>query len=653
MIQLSMIPSIWTTTPRPRLPVALLLSMAVLAPAAFSAQLARVVPEESFMMSHRVADESMGFVDEYNAEVLAAVHDARFDELVIEVLESGGLSSELGAQLRTLRDVMATLIHRVDWAALTERESVFCMDMRPMVPWIPGLPSVAMAFSTDAKDVAGLESSLKNLLATVAAISPDYLAFETIAHEDTGSTLFNLRARQWNDLPVLQMAVRGNEILFAMGEGLFQSSLSLMEGRGGMSLVDTPRFATSFGELSRTAPQSTFIDVAQLIDDAQMQVMPFIGDDYNNKMERDMAREFFDLGRVIDTVAYTVHAEELTVVGETWVRFDDQAVANGNPIYQALASPASNDLLAFVPADATSFSATKGFDLVPLYRWGLDMYQRYGDEREVEQALVSWKSLQAVLDLDFETDVLAVMASDSIKIQLPSSVAGGMGEDFVVLTKAKNPEALRSIIRRTENVYAAAVPWLMKEIKEKEPNMPLPSIKISDARGMFPGMKRINASMRLPMMSIPIPEVTYGMVGDMLVFTNSEPALATVMETGAGEVDGIEDHPALLSGNRLTDNPMAFASLTPFGMRLAETQTAFQMVSGGLNFMLLAATENSDKAEVKTMVKAMAGMMPRVGSIISHLDFLEDGVSYSQLSEVHSAMYCRNSIRYLAQNERH
>ena len=225
-------------------------------------------------------------------------------------------------------------------------------------------------------------------------------------------------------------------------------------------------------------------------------------------------------------------------------------------------------------------------------------------------------------------------------------------QDYVVLVQLENPTAARKLISRFENVYEAAVPWLLEDLRRREPGAPIPAFTIEDARGMFPGMKQIKVSMRMPGFSLPIPEVTYGMVGNMLVFTSSQDAVALAMEAGAGEVDGLGEHPAFASGDRLPEGPVAWASLVPYAEQLQEMTAAFQMGTGVLNMTLNQATQHNSKEEVRAMVKAVSGLMPRISGILRHVDFLEDGVSYAQIREFGPAMYARTTTRYRAPEER-
>ncbi len=642
-----------TALGRPRPP--LLLAAALLIPVPLvAAQVARVVPDDAFLISHTVADEGMAFVDEYASEVLQAVRDAGFDELLLDIIESGGLPAEEMAQIRMLRRYLWAHIDAVDWEALGAHESVFAMDMRPMVPWIPGaLPSIIMGFRPDPAAVPGLEKSLSQLLKFFSQITQDQILYEKIDREVQGSTVYNLRVRAWSDLPIVQIAFHGGEILFAAGESFFESALARLEDTSGTSLVDTERYAMAFGELDRAAPRKTFIDVDKLLDDAQEQVLPFIGDSFTNTMERDLAREMFDLAHVVDTVAMTAHAEGHTVVAEHWVRFDQRAVDEGNPIYLAMCKPADNDLMDYVPADATSFSMSKGVDLVPLYRYARDRYKHYAPY-EAEQVLVALDTAQAAFGLDVEEDILSLFASDSITIQLPAARPNAMQpEDYVVLVDLRNPEGTKELVKRFEGVYAACVPWLVEELEKREPDAIFPTFTLEDADGLFPGMKHFAMHMKLPFMAVPMPSMTYGILGDKLVMTSSQEALAVCFEAAAGEVDGIADHPAMAGGERLPDGPLAYATLIPYGRRFQEMLAGFQMATTGLSMGLDAATRHNGKAEVQAMVKTVSGIMPRIAGILSHIDFLEDGVTYAQHRHVGSpALYARTTTRYRSPAER-
>ena len=629
--------------------------LAGVAGGALAQDLTRVVPAEAFMITHEMADPSLAFADAYEREMLQAVKDAKFDEIILDTLSASGLPDDQTADLRKLRDIVSHLVGRVDWDALTRNESVFAMDMRPPLPWLPmvGMPSMLLAFKPDAAEVDKLEQALGNLMATIAAIAPEDLKFDSETNRESGARTYNIRVRDWNDLAVVQLGVMGSEVVLGVGESFFRSAVQRLEGRGGASLVDSPRFAQAFGELSMNHSRYSYVDVARLIDDIEAQAMPYIPE---MDMARSIARDVFELSRVVETVASTTHAQGYELVEESWVRFDQRAIDSGNPLFLACCKPETGEsLLGYIPAEAQSFSYYRGADLGPLYRYLLDRYEEYAPRHEAEQNLVMWNAGQAILDLDFERDILSLLGSDSVNITLPSDAGNPMQpQDYVTLVQLENPEAARSLLRRFENTYDAAVPWLLEKLAEEQSTTIPFTLKLSDARAPFPGLKRMTMSMRWPGLSFPMPDTIYGMVGDKLVITSSVDALMHVMMVGADEAPGLEEHPAVAGTGRLTREPVLNATYTPYAEMMKSVREAASLGIGSMMMAMNAAVSGNkhSKPEAKAMVKGFSSLFPKMIGLISQYDFVDDGVSYTQAREEGRALYARNSIQYFSPEQR-
>jgi hypothetical protein len=643
--------------PLPALSLCMVAAAALLSSPRVDAQdLHHIVPSNAFFVRHQVADPQLAFRDEYCEEILDAVLDAHFDDLIIETLELGGMQKAGSDQLRQLRDIVFKLVGSVDWQALTGQEWFLALDTMPSLPtWPVVVPSAIMGFRTDAADTPGLEKTLRKLLATVASFAPEELTFLTTKDPDTGSRRYTLAVTSWHDRPVIEMAFHDNDILFGVGQEFFGTALRMMETGSGESVVETDRYRKAFGELPVGNCTCMFFDVSGLMDEIQTSVMPLIPD-YDQP--RAIARELFKLGRVVDTVATRTHADGYSVVTESWTRFDEAAVANRNPMYLACTSAVTkSEFLEFVPADALSFRMTQGANLGPAYRHGLKLVQRFMPEKDSQQALVIWAAAQTLLDIDFEDDVLSLISAPSLMVTLPSENPTSLKpEDWVTLVKLKDPSSARSLMRRLTKTYDVAYPYIMEQLAIHKPNMALanmalPTIEISDAHGAFPGLKRFSASIRTPFMSLPMPEMYFGILGKMMVFTNSEFALAHVLEVGAGEADGITEHPAL-QGDRLPSGPLASASLIPYGRMMEQLQQSIQMAMGVMSMGLNLAAKQSPDPEVKFMVKAVAGIVPRVMIILQHVDYYDDGICYSQMKDEGRALYASASIGYLEPTQR-
>jgi hypothetical protein len=626
----------------------------------------RVVPDSAFLAEHVVADEDIAFVDHYWLEVMQACIDERFDDLLLEALESGGMPPEECAKLRSLRDVFYELIGRVDWTALTENEHVFAMRIGGTLTATPSLlPSMLFAFQPDADRIPRLEKTIRDLIYTVASIKPDMLSVEASARGETGSRVYSLHLNLMplGNQALLQMAVREQEIMFVMGPQFFEEALACLEGTSDASLINTERFASAFGELPPDAPRRSFVDVHKAIADAKDQVLPLLGDIFlmtPNSNFRQMAEEVFELIDVVDTVGHTAYGEDYTVVDQWWVRSREEAVAKGNPLYQAFFAPREgNDLLSFIPAEASSFTLSSGVDLAPLYRWSIEWMQTYGQEKEVIQALSGWDTAQAALDLDFEKDVLSILDSDTVMFTVPALRPTPMQpEDYAYIVRLKNPSGTRKLIKRIENVYEAALPLLISATGN---DGDAPNIRFRDANGIFPGMKTVSMTFQFaPGFALPMPEFTYGILGNMLVVTNSQDTLALAMEVAAEESDGLTESPLFVTSDRLPRGSVKSASLTPYGLRYASMQGVMQMgvTAANMGFSVAemaaqqaAGNRNQGNAAV-ALIKSMAGLVPRISRIIGHIDFLEDKVLYSQTRESGHVQYLHSTTRFFEPHER-
>ena len=655
---------IWTRVDISRLSLSVFSALAIVWPATQSrAQLMRVVPDSAFLAEHVVADEDIAFVDHYWLEVMQACIDERFDNLFLEALEAGGMPPEECAKLRSLRDVFYELIDRVDWTALTENEHVFAMRIGGTLTAIPSLlPSMLFAFQPDADRIPHLEKTIRDLIYTVASIKPDMLSVEASARGETGSRVYSLHLMPLGNQAVLQMAVHEQEIMLVMGPQFFEEALACLEGTSDASLINTERFASAFGELPPDAPRRSFVDVHKAIADAKDRVLPLLGDPFimtPNSNFRQMAEEAFELIDVVDTVGHTAYGEDYTVVDQWWVRFREQAVAEGNPLYQAFFAPREgNDLLSFIPAEASSFTLSSGVDLAPLYRWAIERFEVYGQEEEVIQALSGWDTAQAALDLDFEKDVLSILNSDTVMFTVPALRPTPMQpEDYAYLVRLKNPSGTRKLIKRIENVYEAALPLLISATGN---DGDAPNIRFRDADGIFPGMKTVSVTFQFaPGFALPMPEFTYGILGNMLVVTNSQDTLALAMEVAAEESDGLAESPLFVTSDRLPKDSVKSASLTPYGLRYASMQGVMQMAITGANmgFSMAGGIVTQQGAgnqgnAAAAVIKSMAGLLPRISRIIEHIDFLEDNVLYSQTRESGHVQYLHSTTRFFEPHER-
>ena len=636
--------------PRPRSARAttrLLAALCLVATPVVAQQLTQLVPSEAYSLMYASHDADMAFVEESGARVWEAIREARLHEVVLGVLEANQVSETDVQQIESLINLVSTLVGDVAWHDLVANEMVYAELPQPAIPGLPpGVYSYLCAFRPDLANVPDLERSLVSLLDGAANLTDELSLVEEVRPSDPPTRVHSLTVGGY--MPVLQFAVRGDVIVAAFGNGAFTRALDLLEGRSDDALVNTPRYRNAVGEVAEQASQFVYFDVERLIDTLFDQLSPQLvamsGNDWRVRGGLDDLRQVIDF---VDTSVTAVHAEGHTLVSECWTRYDPAAVASGNPLFQSFARPADiSELLDYVPANATSFSAHGGIDLRPLYSWALGRVKAYVPD--AGDALVMYDGAQALLDLSVEDDVLSWLGSESITITLPARrPRPGAGDDMIRITRLRDPEGAKKVIARIENVYAAVVPPLLKRLENERGQTPvIPRIELSEAGGSFPSLKRLSVSFSVPGSPFPIPsipEFLVGVIGNQLVITTSEDALLQVMDVAAGEIDGVWDHPAMLEG-RLPQGPATSCSFVPIGRNIEHLTQAVAMGGGAVTMMMSAMASNEPQLE--HVSKLIADTLPRVLSIIRAFDFLKDEVVFSQSRNDGLVSYSRKTVRY-------
>lgn len=627
-----------------------LVALFAASPRSTGQELSRVVPSDAYSYMHMVSDPSMDFVHEANRGVWQAVKEARLHESVLAMLRVNRVPEQDVAQVEGLIGLCTDLVGKVDWDQLVEHEMVYAEI--PSVPFPGmeiGISSVLLACRPARENVPALERSLVDLISGVAGITDSLSIQSTETTADPPTRVHSLMAgsQKWMH-PVVQVAVRGDTIMAGFGAEAFGRALDNLEGRSDDALVDSTRFQNAVGELPGTSTQFVYFDVEGLLDYIFDQVGPMVIRESGNQWQ---VRQGFDdlrqLADFVDTSVTSVHAEGNTLVAECWTRYDPIAADAGNPLYEAFCQPAEvSELMDYVPADATSFSITGGVDLRPLHDWALERVQTYGVP-DVAEGIILYDGIQAALDISLSDDILSWVGSETVTITMPAQrpLPGG-GEDWVMISRLRDAKGAKKVISRLGAVYEVMMPPLLERL-EAELGGPaaIPQIEITDAEGGFPGFKRIHVTVSIPGMPIPIPPIDMiaGVIGNQMIVSSSNGAIQRVMDVAAGELDGVWDHPAMASNDRLPQGDVSSLYYIPVGKQLAELTAGLGMVAPMMGVLKQAA---GNDPELQRMADFLTDVMPRVTRILNALDFLEDEVTYSQSRNGGLTSYSRTTTRY-------
>ncbi len=614
-------------------------------------QLQELVPSSAYSLWHMRQDPSMQFVRDGTEKVMKAIQDARFHELISEGLEMAGAGSEEAAQLSGLIDLVTALVGSVDWDALTENELIYAEGPKAPTHWTPpGLGSMLLASRIDSDRVDEIEGALANLLGAAGGLTEELELQREERRGDDGSTrVYSLRLAGMDHIPLLQMAVRGDLLMLGFGVEFFENALEILEGKSTQSLVRTRRFKDAVGTLAENTSSLMYFDAHRLFGWLKESIPQIMMTMPGAQKAIAPVQDVIGLADFSDISVTTVHAEGLDLVSECWTTYRPEAVEAGNPFYMAMRSAQpTGELLDFVPANAISFSLSQDLDLRPFYRWALERFEFYVPQ--ASDTLLEIKAAQAIMDLSIEDDVLSWLGSETLAVTLPSERFPGTTET-VMVSRLRDPDGARKVIDRVHAVFDAMVPPLLerleKELASQGESSPIRKLKMTDASGSFPSMKQLEIAVSVPMLPIPIPQiptVKFGVIGNYLLITTSEQALETVFSVAAGETDGLWEHPAFVDGQRLPSQAVSSVSLQPLGLQMQETAAVFGTLSATLGFVLNAQPSQDIPLEL------VGQAMQKVAGILRSIDFYDDVVCYSEMSEDGMTRYSRSSTRYLPSN---
>lgn len=623
---------------------------------ATSQDVTELVPLDAYSFMHWRHDPDMAYMNECSGQIWTALQEARFDELVYQVLEANGATPQDLDQARGLADLTGQLLGEVDWEALVGNEFVYAeLPQEPLPQSVPALPSLLFAARPDPAKVDELETSLSGLLRAADSLAdPLQLALDERQHLDGSSTrTYSLQVADKSAYPLLQMAVRNDNILVGFGPAAFADAKAILDGDSNEKLVRTRRFRQAVGELDPQASSLYYVDSRRFMRSLKEQLIPFVEQRTDAPWQvTSILSEVLQMADMVETSVTTTRVEGLTLISECTTRYAEDAIAQGNPLYHLAVggAPSSAALLDYVPAHADSFALSGDTDLRPLYRWVLGRVEDYVPESA--DGLLAWSGIQAAMDMDMEEDLLSWVGSPTVSFSLPPSQPGAQAS-WVSLSELRDPAGARKVLDRIEAVYNAVLPQVMERVRQelgRDAEM-LPELTIGPSDGAYPSLRELRLQIKMPVGFLPqIPPITYGVIGNLFIMTTSQEALDTALATAAGEVDGLYAHPAFEDGLRLTDGPIMSASYQPVGRQIAETAAGIQMASSMMTLLGNQAGRKDPQAEAAMAM--MSGTMSRIGRVLGAMDFLDDAVTWSQVRDDGRTVFARTTTRYLAPEDR-
>jgi hypothetical protein len=212
-------------------------------------------------------------------------------------------------------------------------------------------------------------------------------------------------------------------------------------------------------------------------------------------------------------------------------------------------------------------------------------------------------------------------------------------QDALLLCRLDDPDGARRFFSRLEAVCHAAAPRILEGLQEKlhqlDEGLSL-DVRLVPAEGLFPSLRQLEVEIHgvpLP----PIPKVTFGVVGRLLVVTTSGGALQAAMAVAAGEAPGLEEHP--LAAGLLGRDDLASARLARHSRDVAEAVGAVGSLEHAARFVLGFAPEGEGTTRAR---ETCARICERLRRVVQSFDFLGDELVTSRAQDGGLARYERS-----------
>jgi hypothetical protein len=592
---------------------------AFVAPAAAQPLLALVPGDAAAVWSWRSGSGTTELESRLETSLDAFV-DARFDSWIFDTAEIAGLPPEVLREVEAIRNVLVTVGAIVPWRELVRGD--FVLARCGEAPLGDSGRGILLMSRPHADHVANLEAQLGSVLGALAGTIGAPVRYD-ITHNDTLEVpVYQLTLRGPHEKPLVQAAVKDGLVLLGSGRGCLDGAAALIANQDVTRLVDDPRFHRDLTQVPRDAAGLWYVDVAALdANPADLTAMLADRGLMDGPWEA-MIVEALRLPEALDSLSGVVTCEYDAVVCESTTRFREDAP---HVAIAGLSEPMDPELMGYVPGDSLSFTMRGQVDLVPVWKNGLANMQQ--EWPAMEEVFWFGEIVQATLDLWVARDVLPWLGASHVSMTMPSRAMSGQ-TDSVTLFQLADRDGAASCLRRIDGVLERVIPRLADKLAAwtEEAQLPWPvGIQHGKSDGMWRGLSKITIQAG----PIPVPPISYGLVGNMLVLTSSERALTWCMAVAAGEEDGLEVHPLL--ADHVGRDDLTSLQLHPLATELQGTVAMLGMVEGMLRGMTNAAAQNDP--HIGEVMVQVTDLFAKLDSVLSTFDYLGDAVTVGTRDE--------------------
>ncbi len=406
--------------------------------------LGRAVPVEAHLAICAKHNPERDYQRKYLEEIWQTAQDEKLVERFMEIFTSRIPENDL-AEAESVFETIRTAIEPIDCKALLDcREFVYAQQM--VMPINQHL--VLLRLTT--KDAEGMERGFQNLLMLLEEKSDGKVQMRVV--QQAGATVTKLALPP--KVPFQLVLIRFDDVvLFSTNEQLAQSSLALLQGNGGESLLDDLRLAEALAKLPEPEDCLMFFDgqkmFKQLGGIGQFIRQKSGGDEEAVRMSKLIELLIDELSVLDYTVAveYTEDQQNCSAEFEKLLPGSDEkllgmAMSGGQPFEK---------WQSWVPADAVSYSLSTGVNLHPIYARLMEIVQEKFPE--AQEGLDRFEAIQEQIGVQLDRDLLQSFSGESVSITLPAESTAMMGgQDSVTALRCQNPDRIQELLHRLVDV---------------------------------------------------------------------------------------------------------------------------------------------------------------------------------------------------------
>lgn len=580
-------------------------------------KLARSLPANATLAVAERSHEGQAFIKKQYEKVWKAVENAHFEKdvkrIIKELAKEGGefTDEEFDAQWQQINDLIAA----VEWTSLCDGEIAFAMSVD-----FPTVQSVALMIPAAGKAKAsfdGLSAIIERLLALAP---PD--AFDTQKTDD-GDTQVRKAVVKGAPQVTFTLARHKDTLLLGIGGPLVDKTWDLATGKGGESLIASPRFKQALSKLPAPRDSFMFLDADRLLTqirgvangvgaivgggaahaDAEAH-----GDEGGADPMEDPKVILTLVGKLIDGMDMFDHVASVKTTDGMKRTEDSISVLKDNAkstlLYPLILGNASvSNPLKFIPQDAKDVSVWAGMDLSAAYAAVLKFVE--DNVPNGKELLAQWEQLQTEHEFNVKNDLLSWIGGEFTSFSVPGKTPYSPPEWSVMVTVRDEAKAREMLDKAFVHIAAA--------IEQQKGT-------VSDAEiGGVEGFKTIMH----PMLAMMLPRPTLGVAQGRLIFGSSPKVIETALAVAAGKLPGFDKSERFAKEGVAPKGPvhsMSFTDQTKFGEELGQMLQMVQMVQ-----LMPGISEIASKP----VPGAILRMVSKLGPIVQKLDFLQSSASLS------------------------